>query len=129
MSGSTVMVPDDRSESERPPKSDTLTPLKAMTDSGLASKLVAVLPQMVTRTEKLVSSTMVRSRLSYGLLVVLDVIDETSATSFRTPTISSVESFSTLCSSWMLQKLNRTCGTLLWSSAFSTTVSRSNVSS
>ena len=48
----------------RPPKSETLTPLKATTESCMASKVVAVLPQMVSLTEKLVLSTRVSSRLS-----------------------------------------------------------------
>src|SRR3569833_3474546 len=75
MSGSTVMVPDDSSESERPAKSETRTPLKATTDSGLTSKLVAVLPHIVTLTEYELSSTRVLSCLLLGFCVVLDVME------------------------------------------------------
>lgn len=74
ISGFTVIDPELNKLRLRPPKSETLRPLNAMTDSGMTSKEVAVLPHMVSLTEKLVLSTSVNSRLSYGLLVVLDTI-------------------------------------------------------
>ena len=55
------MVPELNSDRLRPPKSDTLTPLKAMTLSWGVSKDEAVLPQIVRRTEKPVLSTRVSS--------------------------------------------------------------------
>ena len=96
MSGFTVIDPELSKLKLRPPKSETLRPLNAMTDSGMTSKEVAALPHIVSLTEKLVLSTSVNSRLSYGLLVVFEIIWLVSDTSFRIPIVSIVVSFSTL---------------------------------
>lgn len=117
ISGSTVMEPELSKLRLRPPKSDTLTPLNAMTDSGWTSNDWAGAPHMVSLTEKFELSTKVSSRLSYGLLVVLETICEVSPTSFKMPMVSMVVSFSTDWRSPMLVKLKRICGTPFCSSA------------
>jgi len=96
--GFTAMAEELRDPRERPPKSDTLTDLNAVTGvpSNTFSAVLAFSPHRVIRISQLESSRTVSSHLRSSFPVLLDVMEETGETLMTTPMISMIVSGSML---------------------------------